>query len=129
MDAERGLHRVLIEGATQGLFSSAHDCSEGGLAVTVAESALAGAIGFSLEVPESSHAIWFSESPSRAVVSCPQERVEAVRRLADEQGVPSSVLGSVGGDSLRYGTFEVPLDAATDVFEGAFRRMLSASMS
>ena len=129
MEAERGLHRVLIEGAARGLFSSAHDCSEGGLAVTVAESALSGGIGFSLEVSEPSHGAWFSESPSRAVVSCPQERVEAVRRLADEQGVPSSVLGSVGGDSLRYGTFEVPLDAATDVFEGAFRRMLSASMS
>ena len=129
MTAERALHRVLIAGAGRGLFSSAHDCSEGGLAITLAESALAGGLGFEIEVPGSSHASWFAESPSRAVVSCPQEKVEAVLRLADEQEVPASVLGEVGGDSLRFGTFEVPLEVAMDLFEGAFRRMLSASMS
>ncbi|HJR45593.1 MAG TPA: phosphoribosylformylglycinamidine synthase subunit PurL [Actinomycetota bacterium] len=129
LDAEGALHRVLIAGAEQGLFSSAHDCSEGGLAIALAESALAGGRGFSLEMPGATHATLFSESPSRAVVSCSQARVETVRRLADEQGVPAIVLGSVGGDSLAFGTFELPVEVARGVFERAFQRMLSASMS
>ena len=126
---EKALHTVLIEGAARGLFSSAHDCSEGGLAIALAESALAGSLGFALDAAAfgdlEPHRSLFSESPSRAVVSCSPDRVEALRELADEYRVPVTVLGSVEADTFDLGTFRVKADVVREVFDDAFAAALA----
>ncbi len=130
LSAEAALHRFLIEGAARSIFSSAHDCAEGGVAIAMAESAVAGDLGFEVVIDEDEpHRMLFAESPSRAVVSFAPERVEAVQELADEYGVPMHISGSVVPDRLDFGTFGVGLEVARDVFEGAFGRALTASMS
>jgi phosphoribosylformylglycinamidine synthase len=130
---EKAVQAVLIEGASRGLFSSAHDCSGGGLAVALAESALAGSLGFRVDLDGlediEPHRLLFSESPSRAVVSCSGEAVEAVRRLADEYGVAFAQVGSVETDVFDLGTFRVIADVVRGVFDGAFEAALAASMS
>ena len=130
---EKALQAVLVEGASRRLFSSAHDCSEGGLAIALAESALAGSLGFSLDPGTQGdlepHRALFSESPSRALISCAPERVESVRRLADEYQVPVSVLGSVEADVFDFGTFGVKAGVVKEVFDKAFEAALTASMS
>ena len=129
MDAEKALHRFLIEGARRGLLSSAHDCSEGGLAIALAECAIAGRFGFEVELPGGDpHLMAFSESPSRAVVSCAPGKVEAVKQLADEHSVPLQIAGSVTNEHLDLGTFRVASDVATEVFETGFARAVSASV-
>ena len=130
MTAERNLQALLIAGAAQGLFSSAHDCSGGGLAVALAESALAGGLGLSVELGEGeAHRLLFSESPSRAVVSFSEDVLEAVRSAADEHAVSFQILGSVTTGSFDFGTFAVAPDVVRDMFEGGFPRAMSASVS
>ncbi|KKM10401.1 phosphoribosylformylglycinamidine synthase [Clostridiales bacterium PH28_bin88] len=86
----------------QGLVKSAHDCSEGGLAVALAESALAGGVGAEIRLEQdlAPHEILFSESQSRIILSVAPEHVEQVRRLAERHSVPFAVAGRVGGDRL-----------------------------
>jgi len=130
---EKALQAVLIEGARDRLFSSAHDCSGGGLAVTLAESALAGELGFSVDPSRlgdlEPHRLLFSESPSRAVVSCSPERVEAVRELADAYEVPFAVAGKVETDIFDLGTFRAEADVVREVFDKAFEAAMTARLS
>jgi phosphoribosylformylglycinamidine synthase len=100
---ERRLHEAVIAGAEAGLLRSAHDPSDGGLAVALAECAMT-AEGptrggrFSLPGELRPDVLLFSESPSRMLVSTPDP--DAVERLAAQHGVPCQRLGVVGGDTL-----------------------------
>jgi phosphoribosylformylglycinamidine synthase subunit PurL len=75
------------------LLSLAHDVSDGGLAVALAEAAIWSGDGADLELPEDD-AAWFGERGARAVIACPPENVD---RLG---GVPLTRLGVVGSDRL-----------------------------
>jgi phosphoribosylformylglycinamidine synthase subunit PurL len=107
LDAEVRLHRLLAAAASARVFRSAHDCSDGGLAVALAECCIGGpwaTIHFGAEVDlaqpfdETSDAGWlFGEDAGRVLVSCRPEDVLAVQRLAHEHAVPCQLLGLVGG--------------------------------
>ncbi len=109
LDAEARLQRLLVAAAGARLLSSAHDISEGGLAVTLAECAFhgkEGARGVAVEVaglPAGCRvdSLLFGESASRVVVSLPEERLPELSKMAEREGVPLLVLGCVGGDNLR----------------------------
>ncbi|MGH9268025.1 MAG: AIR synthase-related protein, partial [Acidimicrobiales bacterium] len=109
------------------IVASAHDCSEGGLAVTLAEACIAGRLGAKLE-PEGGLAphLWlFSESASRMVVSIDPSHLPRLASIADEEGVPLAVLGVVGGASLRVeGAMEIPVRGMIKVYEQAFARAM-----
>jgi len=104
--AERRLVELLLAAGERGLVRSAHDCSQGGLAVALAEVAMGGPYqeaGFGIEVdvpahhsPLPTHQLFFSESHGRAVVTCASERLDAVLALAAELGVPAAHVGRVG---------------------------------
>ena len=85
---------------------SAHDLSEGGLGVAIAES-LFGPLGemvgaaISLECPGRADALLFSEGSSRMMLSALPERAEDLESLAKGLGVPLSRLGVTGGGRLR----------------------------
>ncbi len=91
LDAEAALIRFLS--AHGAVLTSAHDASDGGLAVALAELAIWSGIGAEIEL-DSDTVTWFGEGGGRAVVSC---RPEDVARL---EGVPLRQLGAVGGDSI-----------------------------
>jgi len=105
LDAERRLQRLLVAGAARRLLRSAHDCSEGGLAVTLAEAAMGGpyapsGLGASVDLSAialeaSPEAILFGEDGARAVVSLAPEHVATVVALAGEHGVPVHRAGRV----------------------------------
>jgi phosphoribosylformylglycinamidine synthase len=103
LDAERRLHALLAEGAARGVLLSAHDPSDGGLAVALAECCFAGeepGRGGSFDVPGALAAdrLLFSETPSRAVVTTRDEL--RLAELARRHGVRWARLGAVGGDRL-----------------------------
>ena len=108
--AEKALHELMAAAASARLLASAHDLSDGGLAVALAECGLrAEAPGFGavIDLPAGLpvHMALFSESPSRMIVTTRDEA--ALRALADRHGVPTARLGTVGGDRLtirRQGT-------------------------
>jgi phosphoribosylformylglycinamidine synthase subunit PurL len=105
VDKERALITMLTRAAAAGLLESAHDCSDGGLAVTLAECAFdTDGIGFVGDVPGGDGmlpaAALFGESASRAVVSVKLESVAALMSLAAELGVPAAAIGRTGGSRL-----------------------------
>ncbi|MDQ4095293.1 MAG: AIR synthase related protein, partial [Actinomycetota bacterium] len=122
MEAEIALQRLLVE-ERDGVHS-AHDLSEGGLAVALAEAALAGGIGFSID-ENLDHVALFAESPSRALVSCAADRAEAFVGRARGRGLTARVIGTTGGQSLNYGSFDVGLEEANEVYERALPDLLA----
>jgi phosphoribosylformylglycinamidine synthase len=118
---ERALIDTLVSCAERALLAGAHDCSEGGIGVTLAESAIAGGIGARIEPTQdggTTHVWLFSESASRAVVTCGPDDVTAVLDEAGSRALPAVVIGVVGGDALAIrGALEVPVSDLADRFE------------
>jgi len=86
---ERFVQRLVRDGARQGLLASAHDCSDGGLAVALAESCLAAGLGSQFVLPQSSQRIdrvLFAEGGARVLVSVAPEADGAWRRLLTSRG-------------------------------------------
>ena len=109
LERELAVQRATLRAAEEGLLRSAHDCSDGGLAVALAESCFSSlnrrGVGADVTLPPSdglpTAARLFSETPSRVVVSFEEASLERVRRIAEESGCPFAVLGRAGGDELR----------------------------
>jgi phosphoribosylformylglycinamidine synthase subunit PurL len=128
LEAERALHRVLIAGAENGLFRSAHDLAEGGLAVAVAESCTGGNVGLSGETTDLTHRELFAESPSRALVSCRPEKEGEVIVLARSEGIEITRLGITGTRNIELGELVVPLDVVTTSLKNGLSERLSANI-
>ena len=125
---EASLQQMLVEGARGDLLASAHDCSEGGMAAALAESALAGDTGFAVSLPgdEPWYVTLFSESASRAVVSVAPEKAKAVEALASAHHLPFSRLGETGGPGMLFGSLlEIPIDEVRSAHEGALPKLLA----
>jgi len=111
LEAERALAQVLVTAAARGLLSAAHDLSDGGLAVALAESCLAGGLGAEVTLPGEPFTLLFSESAGRALVAIRPGREAEFAALRAEAGVPGDVIGRVGGDTLEVaGSFAIGLD-------------------
>jgi len=138
--AERRLVEYLVAGAERGLFRSAHDCSQGGLGVALAEVAMGGPYddtGFGLDIDLTAYGslldapdLLFSESHSRAIVTCHPERAAAVAALAQELGVPARRIGTVGarGGVVRLGLRDAqlahPVEGLRQVYFSAIPRRM-----
>jgi phosphoribosylformylglycinamidine synthase II len=140
LDRERRLIELLVRAASAGILRSAHDCSDGGVAVTIAESAFdTGGIGCSVDIPVLNQAgdstvgsidetrALFGESASRAVVSVRPADRAALMQLASTAGVPAKLIGTTGGSRLmlRVGgrtVIDIALDAAEGVWANAIGR-------
>jgi phosphoribosylformylglycinamidine synthase len=111
--------RALI---ADGIASAAHDLSDGGLAVALAEMAIASGIGVRLDAaPAPAHAFWFGEDQARYIVTVAAGRAANVLSRAQASGVQARALGMTGGNALTLGP-ERPILVATlaQGFEGWF---------
>jgi phosphoribosylformylglycinamidine synthase len=120
------------------LLASAHDCSEGGLTVALAESCVSGPRPVGAEVdlgtigasPGDRDLTLFGEGPSRVVVSVKAEAVRHFEQLMSEFRVPWRFIGTVGGERLvvRAGgtsLVDLHLDRITVAWRGGFERYVS----
>ena len=124
-----------LEAAEAGLLSSAHDCSDGGIAVALAENCFSSlnrqSIGaeISLDVILPPAAALFSESPSRIIISFPEHSLAQIKAMAEQANCPFNVIGKVGGNRLRIrlGNDEV---VSTEVgeLESVWRSSLSKKL-
>ncbi|OLC45018.1 MAG: phosphoribosylformylglycinamidine synthase II [Acidobacteria bacterium 13_1_40CM_65_14] len=111
LDAERALQDLLVTLATERLIHSAHDCSDGGLAVTLAECCFdTEGMGADVSIPGveitrdpalNTAAALFGESASRVLVSVVPESATAVLERAAAANVPARMIGQTGGNLLR----------------------------
>ncbi|HWT03569.1 MAG TPA: AIR synthase-related protein, partial [Pyrinomonadaceae bacterium] len=103
---ERAVQEACLQAAEAGLLRSAHDCSDGGLGVAVAESCFSslnrGSVGAEIDLTGTlpTRARLFSESPSRIVVSFEEAALGEMEEIAARAGAPLTVLGRTGGDRL-----------------------------
>ena len=125
LDTERIMATAVASAASSGLLASAHDLSDGGLAVALAESCLRGDRGCEISLsdpgPGSGGAFTalFSESSARALVSVTPGRQDEFTALCASHGLPAHALGTVGGSSLTVsGQFSVPLDELRQTWSG-----------
>lgn len=88
-----------------GEVTAVHDCSDGGLALAIAEMAMASGIGAQIDQPEgtSSTASFFGEDQGRYVMTAPNANVEKLIADAGKAGVSLVAIGTTGGDELKLG--------------------------
>ncbi len=102
---EQAVQSCCVEAIDKGIIRSAHDLSDGGLAITLAECCVSGPekpLGVRIEMREMirADALLFSESQSRVVVSVTEANLEQLREIAARHHVPTQVIGAVGGTSF-----------------------------
>jgi phosphoribosylformylglycinamidine synthase len=134
LEREAALQKALIEIIGAGLVDSAHDCSEGGIAVTLAESAFANGVGVranlaSLGLPP--EFVLFGEDASRVVISCDRSKLSRIQQVAGKYRLFAEEIGETVSDQL-----EITLDGRVvvssavselrDAFEGALEAALRA---
>ncbi|MBK8275901.1 MAG: phosphoribosylformylglycinamidine synthase subunit PurL [Nitrospira sp.] len=106
LDTEKGLQDCVLSLIRGGLLQSAHDCSDGGIAVALAESCISGSEwtrGAVVTLPKGrlrNDAVLFGESQSRVVISVKPSQRQAVLDHAKSSGVPADVIGRVSGERL-----------------------------
>lgn len=111
MEQEKRVHGALLKGIGDGVIKSAHDCADGGLAVTLAESCIAGGIGADVKLSANCgpSAALFAETQSRVVVSVEAEKLGLLREIVDAYRVESTILGTVGGDAMTIAVNDVEI--------------------
>jgi len=104
LDEEKRVQELCIEAITEGLLQSAHDVSEGGLAVCLAECSFLfkEKIGFRVNLEDNirTDALLFGETQSRICVTVDDKDCEGFLLLAEERRVPAAVIGATGGDRI-----------------------------
>ncbi|HEX3229670.1 MAG TPA: AIR synthase related protein, partial [Pyrinomonadaceae bacterium] len=107
LDGELAVQTACLRAAAAGLLRSAHDCSDGGLAVALAECCFSSlnrpAVGADIDITGEFDVATrlFSETPSRIIISFEQSALGNVEEIVAGAGCPMTLLGNVGSDVLR----------------------------
>ncbi len=127
---EAALQRACRRLVSEGVIRSAHDCSEGGLAVALAESCIAGGLGIRCDADIAPDCRWdallFGETQSRIVVSLPPERMDALERLCAAAGVGWTALGKVAESRFTIGSL---IDVPMSELEAGWRNGLEGALN
>jgi phosphoribosylformylglycinamidine synthase subunit PurL len=132
LDREASLQKALIEMIHVGAIESAHDCSEGGIAVTLAEAALPASVGAAIELTSQelpAEFVLFGEDASRVVVSCDEAALPAVLQIAAKYDISADVIGTTIPERLEIKVdnrvvVSATLDALRNRFENALEMAL-----
>jgi phosphoribosylformylglycinamidine synthase subunit PurL len=116
-----------------GLVDTAHDVGEGGIAVALAEMAIAGGRGVDAELPADlaarDDAALFGEAAHLAVVAVPEARVAAVTEAAAAGGVPAAGSVRAGGERIALRAGALALDVAVTDARDAFERTIAEALA
>ncbi len=127
---ERAVHHCCLKAIEKGIIRSAHDISEGGLAVTLAECCMSGqekALGARIELREMMRpdAVLFGESQSRIIVSVKEKDLSRLREVASREGAPMQVIGEVGGSRLVIQPLiQLPVEELKSIWSDGLERRL-----
>jgi len=113
INLEISTQRACIEASKRRLLSSAHDCSDGGLAVAISESCIAGNMGANIYGTVSGRwdALLFGEDQSRILVSINPINLPRLEEICRESGAMWMLIGTTGGTSMIVpGLIEIPVD-------------------
>jgi phosphoribosylformylglycinamidine synthase len=131
LQAETNLVQALLEASDRGIIKSAHDLSEGGIALSLAESCFTPeyTLGITVELPGSirGDALLFAESQARAVVSLDEKDLGILRKITESNKVPMSVIGRAGGTRfLIKGLVDIRVSEARRAWATGFENNLKS---
>ncbi|MBZ5656692.1 MAG: phosphoribosylformylglycinamidine synthase subunit PurL [Acidobacteriia bacterium] len=134
LEKEATLQRALVAMIRAGLVESAHDCSDGGLAVALAESALPAGVGCKVHIAEQflpPEFLLFGEDASRIVLSCDPNQLARIQQTAVEYGLLADVIGETVSDRVEIAMNGQPTISASiaelrEAYEGALERALQS---
>jgi phosphoribosylformylglycinamidine synthase subunit PurL len=134
LEKEAALQKALVELIREGLVDSAHDCSDGGLAVTLAEKAFPKGVGLKVNLAAQGlppEFVLFGEDASRVVLSSDPGNISRIKQVAEKHGVWLDVIGETIPENIEMG-----LDGRTvvsaqvyelrEIYEGALEKALQA---
>lgn len=129
LDVELKVQETVLEAITSGLVTAAHDISDGGLAVTIAEMGIFGSLGAQIDLSVLSgsiHEIWFSEAQSGIILTCQSNQKEPLMKHLSQGGVDVAQIGTVQGDALNFeGVGSVSLDQLHNIYESAIPKAMA----
>ncbi len=137
LEKEASLQKALVEMAQIEILHSAHDCSDGGIAVTLVESGFAKGIGMNVDL--ASHGLapeftLFGEDASRVVISCDRDKLGAIKQLALKYGIAADVIGETAPERLEIKldgqiVVSAPVSALREAYESALEKALRTEPS
>ncbi|MCI0473102.1 MAG: phosphoribosylformylglycinamidine synthase subunit PurL [Ignavibacteria bacterium] len=128
-EREKQLHEITLKLINNGLISSAHDISDGGLAVAIAESCIMNRkniIGCTVNLDFTSRKDFnlFSESQTRILISLPESNMDAFKRILGK--FDYTVIGKTGGDMLTINNvIKIGLDEISDKYFNSISEIMS----
>jgi phosphoribosylformylglycinamidine synthase len=129
---EARVQRAALALIRQGIAKACHDCSDGGLAVALAEMCLAANKGFDASTAvlgQRLDATLFGEAQSRIIVAIRPERRGALEQIARAGDVPFARVGRVSGEPrFRFGPLDLSVAEILEAYEGGLERALSATL-
>ena len=132
LEKEVALQKAVIEVIQQSLVDSAHDCSEGGVAVALAEKAFAKGVGARVNLASNglpAEFVLFGEDASRIVVSCDSENMARIKQVAEKHGIVAEVLGETIPERLEISIDgSVALSASVGELNEAFEGALESAL-
>jgi phosphoribosylformylglycinamidine synthase len=128
---ERAVQRCCIRAIQRGVIRSAHDLSEGGLAVALVECCATGteqSFGAKVTLQEATRAdvLLFGESASRIVVSVQEKSLDQLTEIAEKEGAPIRIIGRVGGSRL---SIQSMLEIPVEELQSAWREGLEGRLN
>jgi len=130
LEFEKKLQTTLLNLIREGWIKSAHDCSDGGLAVALAECCITDKdkfVGAEIDLTTNLRVdcLLFGETQSRVIVSCTSDNAETILNECNKSGIPAAVIGSTGGERLRIADLiDLPLKQIADAYYGALAAIM-----
>jgi phosphoribosylformylglycinamidine synthase len=151
LEEEKRIQDACLEMIHKGLIKSAHDCSEGGLAVALAECCISSTnlVGANINLDGSTSfgsaqdksltikgnlrpdALLFGESQSRIVVTIQEKDLETLKKITSQHKIPFSEIGRVGGEKLRISLgsdenvlIDLPVTKLMDLYDHSIGRIM-----
>jgi phosphoribosylformylglycinamidine synthase II len=132
LEKEAALQKAVIELIQQCLVESVHDCSDGGLAVALAEKTFTKGVGARVNVISGglpAEFALFGEDASRIVLSCDPGNIERIQRIGDEYGIAAEVLGETIPEQFEISLDgEVVVSAPVSGLSGAYENALESAL-
>ncbi len=136
LEQEAVLQECLIEAIQSGWVDSAHDCSEGGLAVALTEACFQRGVGANVRLAGNDlplECVLFGEDASRVVLSCDPQHVKRIQKLAKQYGIRAELIGETTADTIEISVegkvvISAPVAAFRTAHEGALEQALNAEL-
>ncbi len=126
--AELALWKLVIDANSKGLLHAAKDVNLGGIAIALSKMAARADKGVVAGIAVAQSRDIFDESQSRAIVEVSEADWDAFKAMADEIGVPTDIIGKVGGETVKINSVELPLSRVKEVYFNRFAEVIEQDL-